>query len=125
MRCTRLRPARHIALSLLLAAAAASLAAGAKPARDPASEPVRINKPLIAHWSFDEPSGGDSLDSSGNGHHASPERKQAPGLRRSEGVSGGAVEFSGPHMLRVPGKPEFAGLRKVSFSAWVMPTDLA
>ncbi len=125
MRCTRLRPARHIALSVLLAAAAASLAAGGKPVHDPASKPVRVNRPLIAHWSFDEPSGGDFLDSSGNGHHASPERNQAPGLRRTEGVFGGAVELAGPHNLRVPRQPQFAGLRKVSFSAWVMPIDLA
>ncbi len=90
-----------------------------------ASEPVRINRPLIAHWTFDEPSGGECLDSSASGHHAGPERKQAPGFRRTEGVFGGAVEMAGPHNLRVPGKPQFAGLRKVSFCAWVMPTDLA
>ena len=124
MRWTRLGLPWHIVLSIFLISATALPAAGPRPARDAGPEPPRIKRPLIAHWSFDEPSSGECLDSSGNGHHASPERRPAPGIARTAGVFGGAVEFSGSHILRVPGRPRFTGLAKVSFSAWVMPTEL-
>lgn len=44
------------------------------------------------------------------------------GLQRVDGIFGNAMGFSGRHMLRVPGKPTFEKLQKVSLSAWVRPT---
>ncbi|MBM3475957.1 MAG: hypothetical protein FJX75_22030 [Armatimonadetes bacterium] len=83
---------------------------------------AQIDKPLIAHWSFDEVIGWDCLDASGHGLNASPQG--APSLLRAPGVLGNAMVFSDSHMLSVPGKPNLDGLRAVSFSAWTLPTDL-
>jgi hypothetical protein len=83
--------------------------------------PLRIDKPLVASWDFDEPSGTTCRDASGNEHHASPERAPA-GFDRVAGVFGGALSFSPSHVLHVPGKPNLDGLGKVSFSVWCMPT---
>lgn len=87
--------------------------------------PVSIDKPRIACWSFDEEFDLDCVDTSGNGLDASPARSTDGGLARAQGVFGGAMGFAGHHNLRVPGKPDFNGVRKVSFSAWTLPTDLS
>lgn len=92
--------------------------------RGGAVEPLVIDKPLIAHWSFDEQFGAACFDSSENGHHASPENAHSPGFDRAQGLFGGALRFADRHKLRVPGKPDFHGLQKISLSAWAMPTDL-
>ncbi len=109
---------------LIVSAAAAALAsdAGQDPGR--AIEPLQIDKPLIAYWSFDEHFGSKCLDASGNGCDASPQRTPPGGLHRIQGMFGGAMSFSGSHKLHVPEKPTFGTLAKVSFSAWVMPADL-
>ena len=89
------------------------------------SAPATINKPLVAHWTFDEIFGTGCVDSTGNGFDASSERPGGDGLRRAEGLFGSAMSFSGSHMLRVPdGKPDLNGLSALSFGAWVMPTDV-
>jgi hypothetical protein len=81
------------------------------------------DKPLIAHWTFDEVLGRECADASGNGLDASPQG--SPSLLRAPGVFGNALVFSGTHLLSVPGKPDLNGLRAVSFSAWTLPTDLS
>ena len=124
MRWTRLGLPWHVVLSIFLISATALPAAGPKPARDAGPEPPRIKRPLIAHWSFDEPSGGDCVDSSGNGHHASPERQPSPGIARTAGVFGGAVEFSGSHIFASPGGLASRGLRSCRSAPGSMPTDL-
>jgi len=86
-------------------------------------EPLKIPKPLIAYWTFDEDCGPKCLDSSGAGHDATAAASAS--LERVPGVFGGAVGFSGQHMLHVPEKPAFDGLRKVSFTAWTLPTELS
>jgi len=86
--------------------------------------PIDLGQPLLAYWTFDEVFGADCRDSSGNHHDASPEGAPPPGLRRIQGLFGNAMAFSGSHMLRVPGKPSFDGLRVLSFSAWTLPTEL-
>jgi hypothetical protein len=100
------------------------LAALLAPVASPGSsvEPQVINKPLVAHWTFDEGYGPDCRDSSGKGNDASPEVGRGAGLSRVEGVFGNALSFSGQHMLRIPGKPDFSGVTRLSLSAWVMPT---
>jgi hypothetical protein len=93
-----------------------------KPANAPAG-PLRIAKPLIAAWSFDETQGTDCRDSSGNGRHAAIDAHQAPSPARAAGVFGWGLAFSGNHALRVRGEFPLKGLQEISFSAWVMPTE--
>ena len=76
---------------------------------------------LIAWWRFDEPAGDVCKDSSGNGHDASPEPGSGKGLGRVDGLFDRALNLSGQHMLRVPGRPDFSGRQKLSFSGWVKP----
>jgi len=97
---------------------------GTEAQTDGAVKPLDIDKPLIAYWSFDEQFGSACLDSSEKAHHASPENAQVPGFQRAQGLFGGAIQFVDRHKLRVPGKPDFNGLGKISLSAWTMPTDL-
>ena len=85
---------------------------------------AELGKPLVAHWTFDEPFGGRCRDASGNDNHASPQG-EAVGLRRVQGLFGGALVFSGSHLLAVPSGPQLAGLSAISLSAWVIPTDLS
>jgi hypothetical protein len=93
---------RHWVLGVACSAAVAAWA-GAKPngAAKPV-EPLRLSKPLIAYWTFDEDLGEACHDSSGNGNDASPERDAR--LTRVEGVFGNAMSFAGRHKLRVPGR---------------------
>ena len=109
-----------LAAIVLLAGAAAGLRG-----EDPAPTPPVLDQPLIAGWSFDELFGSTCGDASGHGHHASPEHPGAAGLQRVPGLFGTAMAFSGNHRLRVPGKPEFGELPALSFSVWVLPTDLS
>jgi hypothetical protein len=60
-------------------------------------------------------------DASGNGHEASPEPGHGAGLGRVDGLFDRALSLSGQHLLRVPGRPDFRGRQKLSFSAWVKP----
>jgi len=59
----------------------------------------------------------------GKGNDASPEGGRK-GLATTRGVFGRGMRFAGTHKLRVPGKPDFSDIRRVSLSAWVRPTDL-
>ncbi len=85
-------------------------------------EPAAVDRPLVAHWSFDEAFGSACRDRGPGDCDASPERGAA-GLRRVQGLFGGAMRFSGRHMLRVPKKPEFGEMPGIALSAWVMPTE--
>jgi hypothetical protein len=104
---------------LLAALATCSLAVGDAP-----GQPRKIDKPLIAYWTFDELAGSVCRDASGNGHTASPESRRAAGLERTDGVFGRAMSFTGTHKLQVPGKPQFGTLGRISFSAWTRPKQL-
>ena len=85
--------------------------------------PVAVDKPLIAHWTFDDNSsaGASCADASGKGFNASPAGKA--GLSRVEGVSGRAMSFSGRHRLRVPKMTDLTKVKKITLSAWVMPAS--
>jgi len=89
----------------------------------PSSDPPAIARPLLAYWTFDEDSEAVVRDASGNGQDASSLGGQGR-FPRVEGVYGSAVNFSGHHMLGVPAKPDFAAVRKLSLSAWVLPVTL-
>ena len=79
-----------------------------------------IDLPLVAHWTFDEDSGPACKDSSGKGSDASPARGGP--LVRVRGVHGKAMSFTGTHMLRAAGKPDFTKVKTITLAAWVMPT---
>jgi len=81
--------------------------------------PLETGKPLIAYWSFDEPSGRDPLDVSRNGNDAS--ESHGSWLSRVEGVFGKALILARRHMLHVPGKPDLGVLERLTVSAWVRP----
>ncbi|MHC5056936.1 MAG: LamG-like jellyroll fold domain-containing protein [Planctomycetota bacterium] len=75
-------------------------------------------KMLVAHWTFDG-AGGTCVDSSGNGNDAS---MAAGTLARATGLFGKALSLSGRHRLEARGRPDFKDIRKISLSAWVMPS---
>jgi hypothetical protein len=85
---------------------------------------VAIDLPLIAHWTFDEPSGNVCADASGHGWQA--ELASGPAaLGRRRGLFGNALSLSDRHLLRVSPQIPVAHPAGISFSAWVRPTDLS
>lgn len=97
----------------------------AEPAGDRGAlvQPLKIAKPLLASWNFDEPFGGTVCrDASGNRFDASTEGHWPAGLQRTPGVFGTAMTFAGHHNLHASAKLLPSALEKVSFSAWVQPT---
>jgi hypothetical protein len=93
-------------------------------AADPEVAPARVDKPLLAAWSFDEASGAACRDASGNGRDAAVDPQSSPAVRRVPGLFGNALALSGSHGVRVSGKFPVDGFEKLSFSAWVVPTQL-
>ncbi len=84
-------------------------------------EPLVIAKPLVAHWTFDEPSGPPCLDSTGQGNDAACASGQG-NVQPVPGLFGGALRFSGGHMLQSPERPKFGKMPAIAISAWVMPS---
>ncbi|MCX6927837.1 MAG: LamG domain-containing protein, partial [Verrucomicrobia bacterium] len=78
---------------------------------------------MIAWWRFDEPDGEPCADASRKANTASQEAGQGTGCYHVEGLFGRALSFSGQHLLRVPGRPDFQGQSKLSFSAWARPAS--
>ncbi len=129
MRMGQLVGRRYLVLTFSAAAwfVLATLASASPPApeRRAAVEPLKIVKPLLARWDFDEPFGGATCrDASGNGCDASTEGARHAGLQRTLGVFGTAMTFSGRHNLHAPAKLMPATLEKLSLSAWVQPTEV-
>ncbi|MFA6563246.1 MAG: LamG-like jellyroll fold domain-containing protein [Verrucomicrobiia bacterium] len=82
--------------------------------------PLKIEKPLIAYWTFDETMGSVCRDACGNGCDATAERTSA-GVEHVAGVFDGGLNFASRHLLRSDEKPAFGALAKLSFSVWVQP----
>jgi hypothetical protein len=105
---------------LLCAAVRPEAASPALPAR--AAAAVGANR-LIAHWTFDEPSGKQCDDSSGHGWRAvATPPGSTPGRRR--GVFGNALVLEGEHLLRVDSRIPLADPAGISIVAWANPTGL-
>ncbi|MFW6164443.1 MAG: LamG domain-containing protein, partial [Planctomycetota bacterium] len=83
--------------------------------------PASLDKPLIAHWTFDDPVGQACRDASGHGHEARPARRGNRGVGRTDGVYGAALSLSGRHRVHVPARPDFSKTRRIGLSAWVRP----
>ena len=116
-----MRWARLAAASQAVLVAAVSAGAEAPKESGEQLRPPAIGKALIGYWDFDEPVGGQCRDVSGGGLDAAPDRPTA-GLIRTPGVFGGAMGFTGRHMLRLTARPKLAGLKAISLTAWVRPT---
>ena len=84
----------------------------------------RVARPLLAAWSFDEPTGLVCRDASGQGHDAAIDSHTAAAVRRVPGLFGNALSFSQNHAVRLPGNLPLEGIEKISFSAWVAPAEL-
>ena len=89
-----------------------------------AAGPVNIENRCIAHWAFDEPSGGKCDDSSGNGWHAAAVRRPEA-IGRQRGVLGNALLLSGEHALQVSERIPLADPAGISLIAWAKPTQLS
>jgi concanavalin A-like lectin/glucanase superfamily protein/hydrazine synthase alpha subunit-like protein len=113
------RPMGSIIAVLFLVAGA--WAEDASPEAGELLQPIAIDKPLVAHWTFDEQFGATFGDSSGNARHASPQTGRPLGFSRINGLFGGGLSFSGNHRLSMQGEDKFDKIRKISFSAWTMP----
>ena len=71
---------------------------------------------LIAHYPFDEGSGADVRDVSGNGFHGTTS------AARAEGVVGGALRFDGITRATIPYRPGFTwgnANRDFSITYWI------
>jgi hypothetical protein len=115
----------HVGLALVFCAVAANSAGAQLPAGDPAPAPLRIAKPILAAWSFDERGGGPYRDASGNGYDASPAERARAAVASMPGVFGRALALSGVHAVQVRGRFSLRGVERLSFSAWVMPSELS
>ena len=82
-------------------------------------KPLRLDKPLIASWSFDEPLGSAYRDGSGNGCDASLE--SPGGVESSLGLFGGAIRLRTPHKIHCGSRPAWSTLPAIALSAWVQP----
>ena len=63
--------------------------------------PISIDKPLLAHWTFDEQFGTTCNDASGNALNAAPQAGRPTGFARTGGLFGGGLSFSGNHRLSI------------------------
>ncbi len=82
----------------------------------------KIEKPSIAHWTFDADSAEAVLDHSGGGNNAT----FAVGRPSfGDGLFDKAIHFAGTHRLQTPGKPDFSKSERISLSAWVLPSAFA
>ena len=75
--------------------------------------PLKLDKPLLAHWAFDEATGEICRDASGHQADATLDRP-APGLERMAGVFDGGLSLSGRHLLRCGRQPAFDAVEKLS-----------
>lgn len=83
--------------------------------------PVRdLSKNLLGLWTFDESSGVQLLDTSGNNNTAT-----AVGTTVVPGVIGNARRFSGSDSISVNDAPSLSGMSEFSISLWVKPEDLS
>ncbi len=113
--CMSSRPSRRV-WCLVLALAFGTRAFAGKPVRS-----ASIDKPLVAHWTFDEADTATTLvEASGKTSFTVP----AAGIERTRGVHGRALNLRDKHRLPVTWI-DAKQLDAITFSAWTLPTDLA
>jgi hypothetical protein len=75
---------------------------------------------LISHWSFDNDSAGVIKNDVAEQFSA----KAPQELRHIDGVNGKALDLSGKYAIEIPAGFVPSGLKAVTFSAWIKPTNL-
>jgi len=114
-------PASHLRLVSIGSALLVGLLAGTLGAAEPAAP---REKPLVAHWTFDEAGGAVCRDASGNGWEATL-RTSPTELPRRRGLFGSAAVLTGVHRIEVAPTIPLAQPNGLTFSVWVKPTDLS
>lgn len=107
------RKIRILALAAVLSSPLSSLGA----------EPV-VTSPggLVAHWKFDEASGVQAADSSGQGLHG----VLVNGPQRTTSILGSALQLNGAtQSVSIPHSVQLKPARQITLSAWVLPAQLA
>ncbi len=91
------------------------------------SEPIeagepRIDKPLLAHWTFNERGHTATVHEASGSEALSVKADRS--VPRTRGVHGHAVDLAGSHRMPAAIGPHLDGLSTITFSAWTKPTDL-
>ena len=113
---------RWSSLGFVLISVSAALGA-AEAQRQEAGQSSQIGVPLVAHWTFDETSGGRCDDASGNGWAANAAPHSAA-LSRRRGVLGNALLLAGHHRLQIESRIPLEQAAGISLCAWIKPTEL-
>ena len=112
------RDAMHVSRLLCVLLTVATGTVGAAAAEAPV-EPLRLEKPLVAWWTFDGDAPRICRDAAGQGRDAS--LRAGARLARTDGVFGAALSLAGRHRLSVARGPDVSRLRALSLAAWVRP----
>jgi len=80
-------------------------------------------RPLVAHWTFDEPAQGGWISPSAG--EAELRVRAEPDPARVAGVHGRALELAGSHQLQVRLDCLPRALEQITFSAWTRPVELS
>lgn len=110
---------RTLASMLSIGASIASLAGAGAVLAAATADPS-----LLAHWTFDEPSGSQCADASGHGADAALDHSVA-GDSRARGIHGQALNLRGAHAWRAQLNLPDRELSAITFSAWFKPADLS
>lgn len=84
---------------------------------------VRDGPPLY-HWTFDDEAAAVCRDSGRGGWHADYSGERNAGVRLGEGLFATGLQLEGEHRIATVGPMPDRPTAEISFSAWVMPTDL-
>ena len=114
MRLARFIPTCLLALLVALSAAL--------PSRGTDADEPNVDKPLLAHWTFNELGAAPVIrEASGN---AALDVEASRTVPRTSGVHGAALDLSDTHALKVALDPQSPSLPEITFSAWTRPVDL-
>ena len=78
-----------------------------------------------AIWHFEEPKGPPWRDASDHHWQAEPVANLPGTIRSEDGIAGRCLAFRGEHRVQIPNDGAWFQLRQISFSAWVLPTELS
>ena len=81
-----------------------------------------IDKPLLAHWTFNERGPVATIHDAAE--MATLDVDAAQPVARTRGIHGNALALSGSHLLQTDIGPHLADLSAITFSAWTKPADL-
>jgi len=86
-----------------------------------ASAASAADKPLIAHWTFDDAPSSKSACADSSENSLTATAQSGKSLTRIEGVFGRAMHFAGRHRLQTASKDVFSKIENITLTAWVLP----